>query len=253
MPKKSKNFTHVIVLFGILVVIFYIAVMIYYYQQFLFFPKSTELIEQDLKNQIISLQNQLTQINQQESDKEQISLQSDDIDPEIAKQTVSDQASQIIRALEKLKFDDLAKFVHPENGLRFSPYAYVTDEDIVFSAEHLARQTGHNFMSNEKYPWGIYDGSGEPIDLTFSDYYYRFIYDKYYSNADSVLFNQSITYGNTINNVFEYYDNSIVVEYYFAPVNPKYGKLDWSALRLVFQEFEGTWYLTGIVHDEWTI
>jgi hypothetical protein len=29
--------------------------------------------------------------------------------------------------------------------------------------------------------------------------------------------------------------------------------MDWRSLRLVFEEQGGSWYLVGIVHDQWTI
>jgi hypothetical protein len=29
--------------------------------------------------------------------------------------------------------------------------------------------------------------------------------------------------------------------------------MDWRSLRLVFMQDGGTWYLAGIIHDQWTI
>ncbi|MFC1599023.1 hypothetical protein ACFL2U_03410 [Patescibacteria group bacterium] len=255
MFKNKTNLTKVLVLVGILVLLFYIAVMLYYYQQFLFFPKDgTQTIEQSLRAEIEQLKNSLKSTDESNQVKTDISLEAANISPENAQEIINDKAALVVSAMEKTKFDDLASLVHPQKGVRFSPYAYVNQEDIIFSPEHLKTFAGNNFIYNtEKYPWGSYDGSGEPIELTFEEYFYNFIYDKYYSNADYVLYNQSISHGNTINNAFEFYSNSIVVEYYFAPVNPRYGKMDWSALRLVFEEYNDTWYLIGIIHDEWTI
>jgi hypothetical protein len=29
--------------------------------------------------------------------------------------------------------------------------------------------------------------------------------------------------------------------------------MDWVSLRLVFLQEDGTWFLVGVVHDQWTI
>jgi hypothetical protein len=44
----------------------------------------------------------------------------------------------------------------------------------------------------------------------------------------------------------------MIVEYYFPGFDPQYGGMDWRSLRLVFSDHGGTWYLAGIIHDEWT-
>jgi hypothetical protein len=43
------------------------------------------------------------------------------------------------------------------------------------------------------------------------------------------------------------------VEYHFSGFVEDYGGMDWVSLRLVFIEEEGSWFLVGIVHDQWTI
>ncbi|AZV43291.1 hypothetical protein BAOM_2682 [Peribacillus asahii] len=67
-----------------------------------------------------------------------------------------------------------------------------------------------------------------------------------------VGYNQTIGKGNTVNNIRKVYPNSIVVEYYFGGTK-KYSGMDWSSLKLVYEKKGSTWYLVGIVHDEWTI
>ena len=70
---------------------------------------------------------------------------------------------------------------------------------------------------------------------------------------DEVGFDQTVGQGNTINNIIEVYPEAVVVEYHFEGFDPQYAGMDWRSLRLVFEESGGTWYLVGIVHDEWTI
>ena len=66
-------------------------------------------------------------------------------------------------------------------------------------------------------------------------------------------YNEVLSYGNMLENQFKVYHNPIVVEYYFPGMNPDYGGLDWRSLRLVFEQFEGQWYLVGIINNEWTV
>ena len=98
-----------------------------------------------------------------------------------------------------------------------------------------------------------FDGSGEPINLTFEAYFERFIYDADFARPHAIGYNEIIGAGNTINNIAEVYPNAVTIEYHFEGFDPTFAGLDWRSLRLVLEGKEGTWYLVGIVHDEWTI
>lgn len=153
-----------------------------------------------------------------------------------------------------LKAGDLAKFstfVHPQKGIRFSPYASVLpDEDRVIKKNQLVAI----WASKKRYKWGGYDGSGDPIWLTFKKYYRRFIFDHDFSRAKKIAYNpETMSHGNTPNNIREYYPKSIAVEYYFPGFDSKLSGMDWTSLWLVFEKRGSEWYLVGIVHDEWTI
>ena len=170
-------------------------------------------------------------------------------DPEVAA-----RAGQIVLALREQDWEAIAQAVHPDKGVRFSPYTYVhvgegEDGDRVFGAEDLVGLVADETV----YHWGYFDGSGEPIDRTFSDYYNRFVYDVDFAWAPAVGFNEIVGRGNTINNVAEAYSQAQVVEYHLPGLDPRFGGMDWRSLRLVLENEGDTWYLVGIVHDEWTI
>ena len=161
-------------------------------------------------------------------------------------------AAKAIMALKDSDFNALSSLVHPDKGLRFSPYATVNTGaggDLVFSASEirslLADPTVHH--------WGTYDGSGLPIDLTFKEYYEEFVYDVDFARPDVVGFNERVGQGNSIDNIASAYPSGVMVEYHFEGFEPEYAGMDWRSLRLVFEEQGGTWYLVGIVHDQWTI
>jgi hypothetical protein len=164
-------------------------------------------------------------------------------------EVVPDLANQAVLALKNRDMRALAALAHPVAGLRFTPYAYVQPSDVVFPAHRLPGV----FEDLAVYHWGAYDGSGEPIDLTFAQYYEAFVYDQDFAQAEEVSYNQRLGTGNSIDNSQEFYPGAFVVEYYFSGFDPQYAGMDWRSLRLVFQQQEDTWYLVGIIHDEWTI
>jgi hypothetical protein len=98
----------------------------------------------------------------------------------------------------------------------------------------------------------VYDGSGEPIDLTFRGYFERFIYDADFARPDVVGFDEEVGWSSMVNNIAEVYPTAMTVEYHFEGFEPQYEGMDWRSLRLVFEYEAGAWYLVGIVHDEWT-
>ncbi len=163
--------------------------------------------------------------------------------------TLEETAAQVIQALAEKDLDMVAQFAHPELGVHFSPYAYVREEHQVFMPDELAALEG----SQETYLWGQYDGSGEPIQLTFDDYYEEFVYSADFANPEEMAVNVRIGQGNTVNNIQDFYPESSFVEYHFSGFDEQYGGMDWESLRLVFVQEDGRWILVGIVHDEWTI
>jgi hypothetical protein len=166
-------------------------------------------------------------------------------EPEVVVRRLADEA---VLAMQAKDMNALARLVHPSNGVRFSPYSFVKEEDLYFSPVELA-----GLMDNpNQYIWGAYDGSGEPINLSFADYFNEFIYDVDFVTAPQVSLNERLGQGNTIDNAAEFYPGSMIVEYHFPGFDEQYSGMDWRSLRLVFENYKGRWVLSGIIHDEWT-
>ena len=180
----------------------------------------------------------------QDSDPERLS-------PQEAKRIIAGRAKSVIQALKAGNIAKFSTFVHPAKGVRFSPYASVLlDQDRVIRKNQLAQM----WASAKRYRWGEYDGSGDPIRLSFRKYHRRFILDHDFSHAESVNYNPpSMSQGNTPNTIQAVYPRSIAVGYHFSGFDPKVSGMDWSSLWLVFEKKGSEWYLVGIVHDEWTI
>jgi|GEM_PF-1137041 len=170
-------------------------------------------------------------------------------DPDAAREAISDRADQVMQLISELDLDGLAEWVHPERGLRFSPYSYVdVADDVVLEAFELAS----NLNNPELREWGFYDGSGETILLDFRDYWLRFVFSHDFRQAPEVSYNEQLFGGNMINNAPIVYGGSIIVEYHFDGFEEQYAGMDWRSLRLVFQPYDGDWRLVGIINDEWT-
>ena len=163
-------------------------------------------------------------------------------------ESVSTQAGQIIWALKQKDMETLSRLVHPDKGVRFSPYTYVRNEDLVFGPADIQNLMLEKGIHN----WGYFDGTGQPIDLTPAEYFLRFVYDSDFVRPHQVGCNTVIGRGNTINNIATFYPRAIFIEYHFTGKDPQQSGLDWRSLRLVLEEQKGVWYLVGIVHDEWT-
>ncbi len=179
-----------------------------------------------------------------------VEKKSEIIKPELAEEIIKVTADKLIHAISIKNSETIYELAHPVKGVRFTPYTNVSlDTDLVFKKDDLK-----NFFENQKvYSWGSYDGIGDEISLTPGKYYDKFIYPVDYKNAEQIGYNKVLSSGNMIENQFEVYDNPIVVEYYFSGFNPDYEGMDWKSVRLVFEKYEDTWFLVGIISNQWTV
>ena len=169
--------------------------------------------------------------------------------PADTRRTIARRAGEAVAALRARDTARLSRFVHPDKGLRFSPYVFVQpDSDRVFTRAQVARLA----RDPGRYHWGAYDGSGEPIRLTFAEYHKRFVYDKHYARAREINVNTFKRRGNTTNNLRSAYPKSVAVEYHVPGVGEQRDH-NWGSLWLVWQKKGAAWYLVGIAHDAWTI
>ncbi len=159
-------------------------------------------------------------------------------------------SKDILKTIKVRNYKAFAAYVHPELGVRFTPYSYIdTGKDQKFTAKQLIniKQPG------KKYIWGEYDGSGEPIKMTIKEYFGRFVYDADFLTKGKVSVNEVVQRGNTANNINEAYPGCIFTEFMIPMIDPQYEGIDWRALHLVFKKEKDKIYLVGIIHSEHTI
>lgn len=169
---------------------------------------------------------------------------------DISRSEVEAKSKMAVTALKEKDMQKLSTLVHPVKGVLFSPYSSIElESDMVFTKEKIP-----NLLNlKELYNWGDYDGSGDTINLTFAQYYDKFVYDKDFANAEKVSYNEIQQTGNSLVNIKDVYPQGHFIDYYLSGSNPDYGGLDWASLRLVFEQYNGQWYLVCIAHGQWTI
>lgn len=135
-------------------------------------------------------------------------------------------------------------------GVTFTPYSTVDlQHDQCFTPEQVK-----NLPSDTNtYTWGYEDGRGEPIQMTATEYFSRFVFDADYTQAPRVGVDQIITSGNALENLTEAYPDCHFVDFCYPSRDPANEGLDWCSLKLVFAGEKSSWYLVGVVHGEWTI
>ena len=158
-------------------------------------------------------------------------------------------SKDILTSLKKRDLQQFASFIHPVEGIRFSPYAYI-------DTSHDQRLNQKEFVelipSLQKLDWGFYDGSGDSIKLTIKNYFRRFVYDADFLNAEKISVNRFSSAGNSLNNIIVVYPNCDFTEFYFPGFDTKFNGMDWKSIRLVFKDYNNKPYLIAIVHDQWT-
>ncbi len=199
---------------------------------------------QNLTDQLLAAQEQNNILSTQIAE-----LKNTSCPPEPVADTYEALAAQILPLLQNQDFAALAPFIHPELGVRISPYGYVNvDTDQVFTREQVAA-----FANNQEiYRWGVQAGSGMDINLTVAEYWPEYITSATPAQEWGLLLDPSRKASNTIDNFAEVYPDAHYVEY-LQPGTEAYGYLDWQSLRLGFQQSgDGAYYLSAIIHDEWT-
>lgn len=159
------------------------------------------------------------------------------------------KAQDIVDILRSRDLERLAQQIDPEHGLRFSPYAYIdTDHTQRFTADELP-----DFQRADKLIWGSYDGSGEPIELSFREYFEKFVYDHDFASAPTVSANLIVSHGNAPFNALDIYPDAAFVEFHYPGFDKKLEGMDWKSLIIVLRPAGTEWKVCAIVHSQWTI
>ena len=213
---------------------------------------SSENIE-EMTNYIVSLEEKIEDLTEKislfENEIEELKNSGEEIF-NISNTNLVSSSISIVELLKDENLDDLSDWIHPTKGLRFSPYSYIdTNDSQVFDSQSIIGA----YNDSSILLWGVYDGTGDPIELNFKDYYDRFIYDQDYILPHIISINNLVSSGSMFFNLDSIYPDASFVEFHFEGFDPEFVGMDWRSLILAFEEVDGGWYLVAIIHNEWTI
>ncbi|RKP47328.1 hypothetical protein D7Z26_23820 [Cohnella endophytica] len=169
--------------------------------------------------------------------------------PEGDSAALKEAAVEVVGLLRERDLNSLLAWIDPNQGLRFSPSTHLnSDADLVYMPDKLP-----TFKDTSKLKWGIADGSGDAIELTFREYYEKFVYNKDFADAPDISVNKIVGKGNVEFNVAKIYPNASYVEFHFPGFDEKLDGMDWQSLVLVFVPEDTDWKLVAILHGQWTV
>ena len=156
--------------------------------------------------------------------------------------------------LEDIKAGDyraLSRAAHPELGVLFSPHATLDElANKRFSADEIAAFG----TDTNVYVWGLGSDSGEPIEMTPSDYFAKYVFRKDYTTAPFVGINNVVRTGNALENMTDIFPDMQFVEFHIPGTeqNPT-EDFDWCTLRLGFEEYNGSLRLAAVIYSKWSV
>ena len=157
-------------------------------------------------------------------------------------------SDELMTYLKKQEFDKFIEHVDPVDGALFSFFAdFGNPQGYGGPYITLTRKQMEN--SETEHIWG-YDESGKAFKMTFPQYVNDFLLKRHGHNIvyTTISFNDTSYDNPSINNtIHEYYPDAKYVEYY-SPALDESGRL-FQAIRFVYQERDGKWYLIGIARD----
>ncbi|MFN7249701.1 MAG: hypothetical protein ACK4M9_02825 [Anaerobacillus sp.] len=173
-----------------------------------------------------------------------------DIETELLSKTET-----IFDHLEAADWLKLADHVHPTEGLFFSFYA---DAGSPYSNEvHFTIDELRHLEGTETFIWGQ-DMGDYTFEFSVNDYVEKILLGgsqqrngqkTWEINYDVITFNDSeVDSGGIINTIPDYFPEAKYVEYY-SPRPSEELWYQWQALRFIYEEHEGEWYLIGIARD----
>ena len=144
-------------------------------------------------------------------------------------------------------YEKLGAYTHPVYGLIFSPTATVT---LSTNRCLTAARTACLDRDETVYIWGVVTGSDEPIQLTPAQYVAAYVYDRDYRSAPILSFDTPARTGNALENTAAVFPEAHYVDLCFPASEA--GGLDWSILRMVFEEYDGEFRLTALIHSTYS-
>lgn len=158
------------------------------------------------------------------------------------------RADAAMTAFKNQNTTEIISLTHPTKGVCFTMNTIVS----VSSDKHFTRVLLQKYLNSPtKFTWGV-GASGQPFVGTIKEYLSMHVYNQDYLNAPEITYNEFKGQSSIVNNAKQVYPNAQIVGYFFPGFDPQYGGLDWQAVRLAFEQYQGQWYVIGVIHDYWS-
>lgn len=164
--------------------------------------------------------------------------------------TFTQLAAVLLQYAAAKDYAKIADHIHPDKGIRFSPYPYIDVEHKHFTAAAFRQQVTKK--SKQKLVWGTYDPQSDPIKLTVAGYFKEFGYDKDYLGKGTSAYDEALGSSTIVDNCEEAYPLAHFVEYYYGGDDPENEAFAWGSIRLVMEMQAGKPYLVGWIHNAWS-
>jgi hypothetical protein len=163
-------------------------------------------------------------------------------------------AQDTLGMLKNKDWGAVGRMTHPEQGLTFSPYGFVdTSTAVCFGMGDVATLEDDGMVR----VWGHYDGSGEPIECEFGEYYDRFVMSHDFTRATQIGVERIVKDSGHEMNLYVFGNGASYVDFQM-PGSGSEADYNWASLQLVFSWFGGDQYhveglyLVAVVHDTWS-
>ncbi len=146
------------------------------------------------------------------------------------------------RLFEALVEADFELFVTalPDYPVVISPDGYIDSSDL--------QLTPAQWKDTHAYLFGFAHGSGDSMNYVPDTFFIRFLAKPWHQGIRTYDLIPSECLGNTINNIREIWGDSVHFVNYCLPGTEQYGRMDWLALRIVWQDDS----LLAIIRDAWS-
>ena len=163
-----------------------------------------------------------------------------------AGETLPELALTVAELFKSGDFVSLSGYVHPIYGVVFSPKMTVSLKSCrCLSPADLASLDRDTALR----VWGTAEGSAVPLELTARDYLMLYVNDRDYTAARLIGVDYPARVGNALDNTADVFPSGHYVELCCTGEDAA----SWTTLRLVFEEYEGNWYLTAVIHAAYII
>lgn len=158
---------------------------------------------------------------------------------------VRSKSDAVVQSLRAQDMATVAFFAHPTKHLRFAPYPSLDGTNLRFSQAQLPGL----LASPAVRLWGRYDGSGDPVNKTFAQYYPEFVWKHdFTAGGITVGENARVHTAHHLTNWASVYPGRAFVEYHY-PGTAANSNFDWWSLVLIWQKHQGVWRLVCITND----